>query len=301
MPALDAVPTRRGLVAAAALGLVLASSRLRAEPAPTPRRIVSLDYGLAETLLALGVTPLAIAEADQWATWVVEPPMPPDVVNLGAAQEANLELLSVLKPDLILSTPYLDALRPTLQRIARTEIFAINTPEPGTPYVRSVDATRRLGGLIGRAGEAQALIAASAAQMAATRAALAPQAGPPVFLVSFMDTRHVRVYGAKSLFDDVLTLCGLTNAWQGHANYWGFATVGIEQLARAPEARLIYVEPIAADVRAALARSPLWNSLGFVRAGRVHAMPPVLMFGMLPSAMRFARLLQNTLAGDERI
>lgn len=294
MPAFHPV-TRRGLLAAAALGLVVAPGPSRAGAAPA--RIVSLDYGLAETLLALGVTPLAIAEADQWATWVVEPAMPPGVINLGAAQEANLELLSALKPDLILSTPYLDALRSTLQRIARTEIFAINTPEPGTPYPRSVDATRRLGGLIGRAGEAQALITASAAQMAATRAALAPQAGPPVFLVSFMDTRHVRVYGAKSLFDDVMTLCGLTNAWQGEVNYWGFATVGIEQLARAPEARLIYVEPIAADVRTALARSPLWNSLGFVRAGRVHAMPPALMFGMLPSAMRFARLLGQTLAG----
>ncbi len=296
MPVFDAVTTRRGLLAAAAFGLALAPRRAPARGRPA--RIVSLDYGLAETLLALGVTPVAIAEADQWAQWVVEPAMPPGVVNLGAAQEANVELLHALKPDLILTTPYLAGLLPVLERLARTASFAINTPEPGTPYPRGVDATRRLAGLIGREREGEALIAASAARMAQTRAALAPVAGRPVLLVSFMDTRHVRVYGAKSLFDDVLTLCGLTNAWQGSANYWGFATVGIEQLSRAPEARLIYVERIAADVRAALARSPLWNSLGFVRAGRVHAMPPVLMFGMLPSAMRFARLLQATLGGD---
>lgn len=297
MPAFHTV-TRRGLLAAAALGLVAAPSRPWADAAAA--RIVSLDYGLAETLLALGVTPVAIAEADQWATWVVEPAMPPGVVNLGAAQEANIELLQALKPDLILATPYLAGLLPVLQRLARTESFAINTPDPGTPYSRSLDATRRLAGLIGRPREGEALIAASAARMDETRAALAPVAATPVFLVSFMDTRHVRVYGAKSLFDDVLTLCGLTNAWQGPANYWGFATVGIEQLARAPEARLIYVEPIAADVKAALARSPLWNALGFVRAERVQAMPPVLMFGMLPSAMRFARLLQATLSGAPR-
>ncbi len=92
-----------------------------------------------------------------------------------------------------------------------------------------------------------------------------------------MDTRHVRVYGAKSLFNDVIERCGLANAWRGETNYWGFATVGIEQLARdAAGARLIYLEPIAPDVLAALARSPLWNSLPFVRAGRVqaHARPP---------------------------
>lgn len=287
--------TRRGLLAAAASCAVLAPGPSRAGAAPA--RIVSLDYGLAETLLALGVTPIAIAEAEAWATWVIEPAMPPGVVNLGAALEANLELLHALKPELILTTPYLARIGPMLERLARTESFAIYSPEPGTPYARSLTATRRLGGMIGRESQAQALIDASAARMAATRAALASHAATPVFVVSFMDTRHVRVYGAKSLFDDVMTLCGLTNAWRGEVNYWGFATVGIEQLARAPEARLIYVEPIAADVRAALARSPLWNSLGFVRAERVHAMPPALMFGMLPSAMRFAGLLEQTLAG----
>lgn len=295
MPASTHRLTRRGLLAAAASCAVLAPGPSRAAGAPT--RIVSLDYGLAETLLALGVTPIAIAEAEAWATWVIEPAMPPGVVNLGTALEANLELLNALKPELILTTPYLARIGPMLERIARTESFAIYTPEPGTPYARSLTATRRLGGMIGRESQAQALIDASAARMAATRAALAPHAATPVFVVSFMDTRHVRVYGAKSLFDDVMTLCGLANAWRGEVNYWGFATVGIEQLARAPEARLIYVEPIAADVRAALARSPLWNSLGFVRAGRVHAMPPALMFGMLPSAMRFAGLLGQTLAG----
>ena len=288
--------TRRGFLAGAAACALLAPGRLDAAGAPS--RIVSLDYGLAETLLAMGVSPIAIAEADEWSRWVIEPAMPEGVRNLGTALEANIELLHALKPDLILSTPYLARIRPMLQRIARTESFAINTPESGTPYPRSIEATQRLGGMIGRGEQAQALIASSATLMDATRGTLAPHAGTPLFVVSFMDTRHVRVYGAKSLFDDVMTLCGLTNAWQGSTNYWGFATVGIEQLASAPQARLIYVEPIAADVLAALARSPLWNSLGFVRAGRVQAMPSTLMFGMLPSAMRFARLLGQTLSGN---
>lgn len=284
--------TRRGFLAGAASCTLLAPGPLRA--AGVPNRIVSLDYGLAETLLALGVAPVALAEADEWSSWVVDPALPEGVVNLGTALEANIELLHALKPDLILTTPYLARLRPMLERIARTETFAINTPDPGTPYEHSVAATRRLGGIIAR--EAEALITESAALMAATRTALAPYAGTPLFVVNFMDTRHVRVYGAKSMFDDVMTLCGLTNAWRGTTNYWGFATVGIEQLARAPQARLIYLEPIAADALAALERSPLWNSLGFVREGRVQRMPAALMFGMLPSAMRFARLLGQTLS-----
>lgn len=292
MPALCGT-TRRGFLAGAVSCALFASGSLNA--AGVPSRIVSLDYGLAETLLALGVTPIAIAEADEWAGWVVDPALPGGVVNLGTALEANIELLHALKPDLILTTPYLARIRPMLERIARTETFAINTPDSGNPYERSVAATRRLGGIIGRDAEAQALITESAALMAATRAMLAPYAATPLFVVNFMDTRHVRVYGTKSMFDDVMTLCGLRNAWQGETNYWGFATVGIEQLARTPQARLIYLEPISPDVLATLKRSPLWNSLGFVREGRVQAMPAALMFGMLPSAMRFARLLGETL------
>jgi iron complex transport system substrate-binding protein len=285
--------TRRGFLAGAASCALLAPQPLHA--AEVPVRIVSLDYGLAETLLAMGVTPIAIAEADEWSGWVVDPALPAGVINLGAALEANIELLYALKPDLILTSPYLARIRPMLERIARTATFAINTPDPGTPYEHSVAATRRLGGMLARETQAEALVAGSAELMAVTRIALAPYAGMPIFVVSFMDTRHVRVYGKKSMFDDVMSLCGLANAWQGEINYWGFATVGIEQLARAPRARLIYVEPIAADVLATLARSPLWNSLGFVREGRVQAMPAALMFGMLPSAMRFAGLLGRTL------
>jgi ABC-type Fe3+-hydroxamate transport system substrate-binding protein len=285
--------TRRGFLAGAASCALLAPQPLDATGLPV--RIVSLDYGLAETLLAMGVTPIAIAEADEWAGWVVEPALSAGVINLGTALEANVELLHALKPDLILTSPYLARIRPMLERIARTETFAINTPEPGTPYERSVVATHRLGGMLARQAEAEALIAGSAALMAATRQRLAPHADAPLLVVNFMDTRHVRVYGAKSLFNDVIERCGLANAWRGETNYWGFATVGIEQLADAAGARLIYLEPIAPDVLASLARSPLWNSLPFVRAGRVQRIPAALMFGMLPSAMRFARLLGDSL------
>lgn len=301
MPALIGT-TRRGFLAAASCALLAPSALLAPLPlraAGLPARIVSLDYGLAETLLAMGVTPVAIAEADEWTTWVVDPPLPAGVINLGAALEANIELLHALRPDLILTSPYLARIRPMLERIARTETFAINTPEAGTPYERSVAATRRLGGMLGRETEAEALIGASAALMTAMRERLAPQADAPLLVVNFMDTRHVRIYGAKSLFNDVIERCGLANGWRGETNYWGFATVGIEQLADVESGRLIYLEPIAPDVLAALARSPLWNSLSFVRAGRVHRMPPALMFGMLPSAMRFARLLNDTLSGAD--
>jgi iron complex transport system substrate-binding protein len=111
-----------------------------------------------------------------------------------------------------------------------------------------------------------------------------------------MDERHVRVYGAKSLFDDTLHRIGLANAWQGPTNDWGFATVGIEALQTGKDALLVYFDPVPPAVLPSLARNPIWRSLSFVRSGRVHGLPPVLMFGCVPSALRFARLVGDLLA-----
>ncbi|MFC3320487.1 MULTISPECIES: hypothetical protein [Mesorhizobium] len=85
--------TRRG-----ALGLFALPFTAMASPsaAAKPLRIVCLDDGLAETLLMLGVSPIAIADRDVWETWVVEPSLPPDVVDVGTLLEPNLELLQEL-------------------------------------------------------------------------------------------------------------------------------------------------------------------------------------------------------------
>ena len=73
--------------------------------------VVSLDYGLASTMLALGSVPRAIAALRNWPEWVVEPSMPPDVVDVGTTSEINLEVLTSLRPSLILSTPFLATAR----------------------------------------------------------------------------------------------------------------------------------------------------------------------------------------------
>ena len=267
--------------------------------ADLPLWIVSMDFGLAETLIEMGLPPIAIPNPDSWQQWVVEPALPPGIVNLGADREPNLELLAALRPDLIVTTPYLDAIKPLLVRFAPTQTFSVYAPPPGEVYARSVAATRALAATVGRVEAGEALIARAEAEMAAAREKFVASglAGRSLLIVNFLDTRHVRVYGAGSLFGDVLERCGLVNGWTRKTSYWGFSTVGIEDLAQSPASSLLYLEPISADTLDKLAASPLWNSLAFVKAGRVHRLPPVLMFGMLPSAMRFARQISRVLEG----
>ncbi|MBB4437857.1 MULTISPECIES: iron-siderophore ABC transporter substrate-binding protein [Rhizobium] len=260
-------------------------------------RIVSLDYGLASTLLSLGLPPVGISDLADWDRWVVEPPMPKSVVDIGSAFEVNFEILVTLKPDIILTTPYLDELLPKLQSVAKVVRLEIFTPGIGPILPAAIAATRKLAGELGRETEAEQFLARADIFFAQCRSRLVGKNLPPVALVNFMDARHVRIYSSPGLFHNVLERIGVRNAWTRESNYWGFETIGIEDLSKItdPDARLIAFDPVPPDVLPKLAQSPLWNRLAFARPGHLSILPPALMFGMVNEAMRFAGLLTDLL------
>ena len=279
--------SRRG-----ALGAAVFLTAQGARAAATPR-VAVIDWGLAETVLALGVTPVGAAELRGYADWVREPAMPGSVVDLGLRGEPNLELLHRLAPGLILATPQFAPFLPRLERVAAVASFATYVPG-GDPLERSRRIAAELGRLLGREAAAQALPERANAAFDAAARHPADGEGRPLLVAGFADARHLRVYGGNSLYGAVLARLGLRNGWTGPTGSWGFATTGLEGLARSPEARLVLVGPVSPQIEATLARNPLWRALPFARAGRVTRLAPCWAFGGLPSAMRFARLL----AGD---
>jgi iron complex transport system substrate-binding protein len=262
-----------------------------------PRRIVSLDYALASTLISLGVTPVAVASLADWDKWVVAPEMPADVVDLGSSWEVNFEVLIDLKPDLILTTPYLEALKPKLEAIAPVVSVPVYSGDGKPVLPNAYAATRMIGERIGRCRDAKRFLATSDAFFEDCRKRIAALDAPPVALVSLMDARHARIYGRPGLYQGVLDRLGVENAWQGEGSYWGFQTIGLEALAGStdPRARLIAFEPLPRDVMPQIEASPLWQALPFSRPGHFAVLPGVLMFGMVTEAMRFARLLTDHL------
>ena len=261
------------------------------------QRIVSLDYGLASTLLSLGLPPVGISDLADWGRWVVEPRMPESVVDIGSAFEVNFEILVALKPDIILTTPYLDELLPKLQSVAKVVRLEIFVPGIGAILPAAIAATRKLAVELGRQNEAEQFLARADAFFERCRSRLADKNLPPVALVNFMDARHVRIYSSPGLFHNVLERIGVRNAWTRESNYWGFETIGIEELSKItdPDARLIAFDPVPPDVLPKLAQSPLWNRLAFARPGHLSILPPALMFGMVNEAMRFVGLLTDLL------
>lgn len=258
--------------------------------------IVSLDYGLASTMLMLGITPAAVVARADWQQWVVDPAMPDSVADLGTATEINLEVLARIKPSLILSTPFLAALRPQLETIAPVRDFDVYAGgHKALPA--SIAATRDLGQLLRRESQAAAFLAQADAVFADCHRRIAGREAPPVALVTVMDERHVRIYGGSGLYQGTLDRLGVTNAWQADTNVWGFQTIAIEQLVSLPEnTHLMIFEPLMPpDILQRLNDSPLWRELPFVRAHRISILPGVLMFGMVREAIRFAELLTERL------
>jgi iron complex transport system substrate-binding protein len=298
MPANVMEISRRSFLHYAAAATVAMPTPLLAEVAG--QRVVSLDYGLASTLLSLGLPPVGISDLADWGKWVVEPVMPPSVADIGSAYEVDFELLIQLKPDIILTTPYLDELLPKLRPIAKVLRLEIFTPGTGPVLPAAMVATRRLAAELGRENEAEQFLARSDAFFNECRRRLAGRAIPPVALVTFIDARHVRIYSAPGLFHNALERIGMRNAWTRQSNYWGFETIGIEELSSItnPDARMIAFDPVPSDVLPKLFDSPLWQALPFSRPGHLSVVPPALMFGMVNEAMRFAGLVTDLLEQD---
>lgn len=248
---------------------------------------------MLETVLALGITPVAATELIQFRQIAVEPPVPAATADLGLRGTPNFELLRIAAPDLILISNFYEYQRPILERIApvyAAPLFLAAQP----PFAPAQANTLALGEKLGRAGTAAAFVAEVEAELDAWRKRLHPHAERPVFLVSIGDSRHFRAFGGDSMVGNMLSRLGFRNAWMEDTSYSAAAPVGIEALARVPEAGIVVIPPVPPEARG-LSDSALWNALPAVREGRVWTLASLNHFGGLPSARRFARLFGQAL------
>ena len=285
--------TRRAFAAGGMMSLV--GSRVSAAGEP---RVAAVGWAGAQTLLALGVLPLALPEIARYRNLVVEPPVPPEVRELGLRSEPNLELLKFLAPDIIVTEVGSEVAKPLLERIAPVATFtALKSGRKPTEVAR--EATLALAERLGREDGAKAYLAGYDARLEAAKRTLAGYRGGPLCVVSDIFGNRALVFGGNSLYQDVLDRVGIRNAFSGPTSVWGHATVGLDVIAALePGTRLVVLTARVPSVQALLAMRPLWRALPFLHEGRVTLLSDILFFGGLPSADRFARLLAERLPMD---
>lgn len=300
-------PLRRRLLAqGGALGLLGAWAALGAPAAAAdaPRRVVTMNWELTETLLALGVAPVGTPLPDWYRSTIVEPPLPAGVVDTGLLYQPNFDVLQALKPDLFVITPGHAPAKRWLERIAPTITLGMYMSNP-EPYRALCSETAELAARLQRPERATALIDEAARTTGAVRARLATRAvltGAPVIVADLVDDRHLRVYGRGSLFDEMLAQLGVVNAvhprtgkgaWTTQA---GFALAPLQRLVDVQQASLLLVGSVAPPMRAALERNEIWQALPAVRAKRIATLPVIAPYGGLVSMQRFAHAVDAALA-----
>ncbi|WP_304165059.1 Fe(3+)-hydroxamate ABC transporter substrate-binding protein FhuD [Lonsdalea britannica] len=256
-------------------------------------RIVALEWQPLELLMALGVTPLGVADKHNYQRWVKSPTLPDSVVDVGLRTEPNLELLTQLRPSLLL---YADGFGPSpsqMARIAPGMGFSFINGDDG-PLESARRSLRALGDRLNLRPAAEQHLASFSRFLQQARVNLRAYTHRPLLLFTVMDARHVLILGRNSLFQSVMDELGIENAWQGETNAWGSLIVGMEKLAT-----------LSADIDALcfdhgngalmdeVAANPLWQALPFVRHQRWQRVEPVWFYGGTLSAMRFCETLAN--------
>lgn len=263
--------------------------------ASSHERIAVVDWAMFETLLALGIVPVAATELVQFRKIAIEPDVPPQVADLGLRGSPNFEMLRLSDPDLIISSRWFTWVQDSLEQIAPVVSYSVY--EPGRPpYAPAEQITMALGERIGRIARARVYVDASALELAQVSRHVTDKTARPIFLINLGDARHFRVFGSDSMFGDVLQRLGFRNAWPKPTSYAATAPMPLEALAEVPDAWIVIISPVPPDARSTLSDSPLWRALPAVREKRVVTLPPVNPFGALPAARRFARMLAGALS-----
>lgn len=254
-------------------------------------RIATSDWTVSETLTAIGAPPLVAGDKVSYQKWVGYPRLPAQTADFGVRMQPNIEYLARLRPDFFVQTAFYMGSADSLRKIAPVHQIDM-ADERGTTWDKTVSATRELAKLAQREAAAEILITATEQRFMQQKQQLSKIAHRPVAVVQFINARQVRIYGDTSLFHVVLGKLGLRNAWTGASNQWGFANIGLGELARLPEnTLLIVVKPHPVDVGRTLQHSALWRRLPMSRADNHRVLTAVWAYGGLAAMGRFGDLL----------
>lgn len=254
-----------------------------------PKKVVALDWALTESVLSLGVELEGVANPKGYEQWVVEPKLNPAVTDVGSRREPNLELLSELKPDVILISNHMAAAYLPLNKIAPVLVFTIYS-EKKQPLKSAESITRSLGELFDKQQQAEQVIKQThlLLEQNGRKVQSADSSHKPVIFARFINDKTLRVHSEGSLAHDTIDAMGLSNDWNETTNMWGFTTTGTEKLAEHQGANVLLFGPLKEKERAQLNQSPLWQAMEFTRSDSVYELPAIWTFGGLIAAQRFS-------------
>lgn len=233
-----------------------------------PERVVVLDGGELDNVVALGIKPVGVAFPDgapTMPTYVGDKAGNPE--NVGGTTSLNLETIAKLQPDLIIGSQLrAEQQYPKLSEIAPT-VFAVR---PGYTWKENF---RLNAAALDKVAEADKLIGDYEAHAKRVGENVERKAGkrPTVTMLRFMPGK-TRLYAKKSFIGTILIDAGIPQPQASQADDLA-VEVSTEQISQA-DGDWILIGAYGDQTKTAQQQvlgGPLWQTLGAVKAG--HAKP----------------------------
>lgn len=267
--------------------------------ASTFSNIAIIDWAMLETVLAIGLTPIAATELRQYKKMHLEPVIAQSVQDIGLRGSPNFELLRILSPKLIISSNFYEYQRSTLEKIAPVwspVVFNYGA----SPRTLLEKATIELGQKLNCPAKVQLFLNNYDAFIKQKKQSFCKIQKRDYFIINLGNGRNFRAFGNDSVFGAALHDIGLNNAWNSDTSYSAYAHIGIEELAQKPDAGIIVIGPSEEQTIANLPDNKLWNALPAIVQKNIVFLPALNHFGALPTAKYFITLLSNQWLRDEK-
>lgn len=271
-------------------------------------KIVSLEWGLTETLIALGVKPIGNADVKGYNAYATTAPLDATTPDVGTRGEPSLDAVVGLAPDLVVTT--VDLPENVIKQIAeQVPVIALKGSDGTDPIGYMRKTVTLLGQATGTAPKGEQLLADFDAKIAEGKAALATagKTGAPFTMADgwLQDgTVALRMYTPGSFFGAVGKELGLENQWTtGGDPAYGLAQIDTEGLTKITKADTTFVYVANAtdggpEFEKALFGNAVWKTTPFGKADNTHKIPDgIWMFGSVPSANAYAAALVDAFTG----
>ncbi|GIM95473.1 ABC transporter substrate-binding protein [Paractinoplanes toevensis] len=269
------------------------------------KNVVSLEWGLTENLVALGVKPVGEADVKGYNIWDTSAPIDASTPDVGQRGEPSLDAIIALDPDLVVTTT--DLQETVIAQLAKkVPVLALRGSDGTDPigYMRRTVTT--LAKATGTEAKATELLAGFDAKVASGKDALAKagKTGAPFTMSDgWVDsgTVSIRMYTPNSFFGGIAKELGLENQWTtGGDKDYGLATTDVEGLTKVTNAQntFVYVanKSDGGDFTDNLKSNAVWKQLPFVTANKVKRIPDgIWMFGGPASANLYIDALVTAL------
>jgi iron complex transport system substrate-binding protein len=239
-----------------------------------PDRIVALDVAAADTLAALGVTPVGVP-APLYVPYLDA--VAGQAAPVGSFFEPDMEAIAALAPDLIVVGPRAAAMADVLGRIAPVADMSVGTDA----YRDGLARLAAYGTMLGLEDRASEIAATLESRLAEVRTLVEAQGGTALILMT--NGPKLSVFGPESRFGWLHTEVGFRPAVDGITDSRHGEAVSFEYVAQADPGTLLVIDrgaAIADGTQAASATldTPLVQGTKAAQAGRVVYLSPAELY-----------------------